>query len=627
MRSYAPSQVDSRTPEWMEIRKSAATREDLIQYHEYLSSQMRNLYGVIQADGAELAQDTVKTLEWFDEKLQEEHGKMLSSISHLKEAADSQAAVTGEQLVHADKVFAEFRAQVVNGINAQGNALQSALEMHDLNAKDADSKMEWLAKKIAVMETRNMEQAVQLMNASHRYEELEKVLGERLAAYLSDQKEKKRGKASASQRKPARDGDVIMERDEDAGGGAAGTPQGEGGGMGGAGGGAPPPPGDPSEDESDSDNGRRRRDRKSRGDKSPKREHYDQVIRHIYEERKVTDTPTPDPWKYTGASKEDLREWIGLCEDYFTLRPSKFKKEVSKILWARFQTKDGSKAMTFATDYIRRMKAGEHSYESWDRFTEELCARFLSTQEGSEALSKMQSTQYSGDIAQYCIQMETYNRLAKLSGPGLRDLVKRGLSDDINRLHDLKDETEDDGQFWKDVQWAGKKHEAMESRHRIWRKPDSRGGNSRGGGDKAKERKRDGDLAKPRHDEKSRVSKSPGKKDKPKGKPLRSFKEAISGIPDKLLDKRREDRVCLRCGKEGHACTFCTCKLPVVAAVSTQHKNRTTKSFVKTEDTSDKPMQPVVAATSKPSAPRVWEIEEDEDIDMVDWSVSGEEDF
>ena len=122
----------------------------------------------------------------------------------------------------------------------------------------------------------------------------------------------------------------------------------------------------------------------------------------------------------------------------------------------------------------------------------------------------MQSAQYSGDVAQYCLQIETSNRLARLSGPSLRDLVKRGLLKEINRLHDMKDETEDDGQFWKDVQWAGKKHEATERRNKIWRGSDGKSGNGRSSGNKPKsDKKRDSDPAKPRYDEKNRVSKSP----------------------------------------------------------------------------------------------------------------------
>ena|SRR5690554_96031 len=135
-KSYARSYAETSVPEWVKIRKSVATRDDLIQYHEYLSGQMRNLYGIIRADGVELKQDTITTLKWFDDKLQEEHQKMLASIANLKTAAESQHAVTGEQLVHADKVFEEFRTNVINGINAQGNSLQESLEKREQTAKD-----------------------------------------------------------------------------------------------------------------------------------------------------------------------------------------------------------------------------------------------------------------------------------------------------------------------------------------------------------------------------------------------------------------------------------------------------------------------------------------------------------
>src|SRR5690554_2070758 len=84
-RGYAASHADS-VPDWVKVRRSVATREDLMQFHDYLSNQMRHIYGTIKADGDELAQDTVKTLKWFDGKLQEEHGKMLQTISQLKEA-------------------------------------------------------------------------------------------------------------------------------------------------------------------------------------------------------------------------------------------------------------------------------------------------------------------------------------------------------------------------------------------------------------------------------------------------------------------------------------------------------------------------------------------------------------
>src|SRR5690554_3080919 len=96
-----------------------------------------------------------------------------------------------------------------------------------------------MSEEIQLVKMRHMETQVQLLNASHRYEELEKILGERLASYLSDQKERRRGETSRGRPKPASKNDVVMEGNEEAGGEATGTPEGDGVevGMGGEGGG------------------------------------------------------------------------------------------------------------------------------------------------------------------------------------------------------------------------------------------------------------------------------------------------------------------------------------------------------------------------------------------------------
>jgi hypothetical protein len=324
------------------------------------------------------------------------------------------------------------------------------------------------------------------------------------------------------------------------------------------------------------------------------------------------------------VAKEDLRSGIDLCENFFILKKSKFKRDETKVLWAQGHVKENSKAAKFVEGYVRALKNGEQSYASWEKFKEEMCARFLSTQEGSEALAKMQRLQYKGDISQYRLEMESWNRHAQLSGPGLRDIVKRGLSDEINFFHDQMDDTDDDGIFWKQVEKAGKKQEAITLRNKVW---GERGGSSKKEKKKPKRESSSGDsseVTKPKYEKTSRISKTP-KDDKTTKKAVRTFKEAIKGIPDDILDKRRSDRVCRRCGKEGHAAVYCTCKAPVVAAVSKHHKNKP-KVSVKTENTgsSDVSSKPTVALTSQPSAPKIWEIQ-DEDTDMVDWSISDEE--
>ena len=64
---------------------------------------------------------------------------------------------------------------------------------------------------------------------------------------------------------------------------------------------------------------------------------------------------------------------------------------------------------------------------------------------------------------------------------------------------------------------------------------------------------------------------------------------------------------------------------PVVMAVSTEKKTRTTDDTKKTETPeAKKPATPAVASVAIPVHGRIWELP-DEDVDMVDWSVSDED--
>ena len=144
------------------------TRDDLAHYHEYITDRMKQVYGLIQAGGNQLIQDTVKAIRWFDEKLQEEHRKMLETISGLKEGIDGETTITGEMLKHADQVFEQFRTHVVEGINNQATALQDGLNKQVLDTEDVNSKLDHMMKEIILLRTRDMEKGVQLRAASRR---------------------------------------------------------------------------------------------------------------------------------------------------------------------------------------------------------------------------------------------------------------------------------------------------------------------------------------------------------------------------------------------------------------------------------------------------------------------------
>lgn len=75
--------------------------------------------------------------------------------------------------------------------------------------------------------------------------------------------------------------------------------------------------------------------------KLPKDVHLQELLKALIRDTDgLTYTFISNSSKYSGAAKEKPREWLGLYEDYFTLRSRKFIKEKSKVLWAHFATKE-----------------------------------------------------------------------------------------------------------------------------------------------------------------------------------------------------------------------------------------------------------------------------------------------
>lgn len=137
------------------------------------------------------------------------------------------------------------------------------------------------------------------------------------------------------------------------------------------------------------------------GYKSTRKAHFRELFKALpHDSNRVSGSSTLHSWKFSENLKKDLREWLGLCEDHFTLRSRTLTTEKFKVPCARLQTKEGSVAMTFEGDYVHRMKDGQHSFEEWKVFNREMCRRFLTTQEGSETLYKMQQIYHNGDISQ-----------------------------------------------------------------------------------------------------------------------------------------------------------------------------------------------------------------------------------
>lgn len=86
------------------------------------------------------------------------------------------------------------------------------------------------------------------------------------------------------------------------------------------------------------------------------------------------------------------------------------------------------------------------------------CRPFLNTQEVSESFHKMQQLYHHGNIAHYCIRFEKLNSPMKANEHSYPDPVKWRLNADLNCLHDLFDDNNDNTIFQINLAWAAKQY-------------------------------------------------------------------------------------------------------------------------------------------------------------------------
>jgi len=69
--------------------------------------------------------------------------------------------------------------------------------------------------------------------------------------------------------------------------------------------------------------------------------------------------------------------------------------------------------------------------DEWNPFVSLMVERFLDRQEERKALGKMRELKYKGDIESYLTDMETLNCKVCLVGTPWRNLLRDGLSEDL----------------------------------------------------------------------------------------------------------------------------------------------------------------------------------------------------
>ena len=342
------------------------------------------------------------------------------------------------------------------------------------------------------------------------------------------------------------------------------------------------------------------------------------------------------PFAYEHAKHQDVWVWLNTCKDLFDRRPHQKRIQAECIKYALGEMK-GEKVAPFALSYRKQMTGElgftrQEGYELWDIFAEQTIRRFGPTHEGEKALREMSKVRYKGDINKYLLEMENLNIHVNMTGISWRKLIEDQLPVDTLRRLSLREFT-DDREWEEAVRLVARQEEDFKERQGL------RGDNSTSAGSTSSgKRKRDDPKEKPAKKvrpqytaaEKAAYQKKQAGKRKVKqevkaatGQKIvhKVWKTAHEGIDDAVVDQRKKDSQCTRCGMDNHGWKHCRKEI----RVSTIKK--VGKPYRKPTSRPDRPPyrpKPRVAAVADDSRgessqrasqrPLAWTFDDDEEL-------------
>jgi len=359
----------------------------------------------------------------------------------------------------------------------------------------------------------------------------------------------------------------------------------------GAGGGRPPPPrqrgaggpsgggGGNSDDEGEGagrkpDEGRKGR-RDERPAPQPEEDGYDaendeqfnlfsRVMANALGQR--TRVPAEPPAMFRNEKHQDIRMWLMTCTDYFGRNSGQWEDEAQRIRYA-ISRMDGKEVAPFALTYRRQMTGEigytrQEGYEFWHVFAEQALRRFGPTLEAEKSLREMGSVKYRGNVPKFLMEMEYLKTHARVTGIAWRKMIEEELP--IEALRRLSHrEYVDDGEWLEAVRTITRAEEDFKEQK------DLRGGGPSGTtpGEKHKFEDSKPTVAERRvkkpytATEKAAYQKRKAGERKvkkegsvaPTGEVRHTvWSEAHQGVDQKVVDKRKSDNECTRCGMRNH---------------------------------------------------------------------------
>jgi len=281
------------------------------------------------------------------------------------------------------------------------------------------------------------------------------------------------------------------------------------------------------------------------------------------------------------------------CTDYFGRNSWQWEDEAQRIRYA-ISRMDGKEVAPFALTYRRQMTGEtgytrQEGYEFWHVFAEQTLRRFRPTHEAEQCLREMGSVKYHRDVAKFLMEMENLTIHARVTGIAWRKMIEDQLP--IEALRRLSHrEYVDDGEWLDAVRTVTRAEEDFKERK------DLRGGGPSGmtRGDKRKfedskatfaaKREKRQYTAKEKVDyQKKKAGERKVKKDgsvAPEGEVKHRVQaDARKGVDQQVVDKRKSDNECTRCGIKTHAWKYCPKPVHVSAVYREQSKPKRQPAF------------------------------------------------
>lgn len=275
------------------------------------------------------------------------------------------------------------------------------------------------------------------------------------------------------------------------------------------------------------------------------------------------DAPAKEPDVFRGQKSNDVHQFISQCENYVSLRASRFPDDKTKILWAASYLQ-GS-AHTWWLNYERDMKkpgVDGSNYRTWVYFVEQLVSTYASQDRARESVRKIENLTYKGSIVDYIHQVRDLNTYAQMTGAGFMHAVLKGLNGDIINRLSLRagfggvngNSAWTDQEFLDHLQECGQTMESLrnyvsaEAASKPAVKPANKG-NFSGKDSKSTSQKPTSKKDKPSYSKSSNQSKSNSDK---YPKRFDSWEEATKGVPKEVANARRKNKKCGRCNGAHH---------------------------------------------------------------------------